>query len=107
MAVADVTDATFETEVIKNSLPTLVDFWAPWCGPCRMVSPVVAELSEDYVGKINFMKMNTDENPQVPSRFGIRAIPTLMIFKDGQLKGSIVGFRPKSDLKKRIDDVLA
>ncbi len=102
----EVTDATFDADVLKNDLPTLVDFWAPWCGPCRMVAPIVEELSEEYSGRVSFYKMNTDENPQVPTKFGIRSIPSLLIFQGGELKGQIVGFRPKSDLKKRIDEVL-
>ena len=105
--VREVSDATFESDVIKAELPTLVDFWAPWCGPCRMVAPVVAELSEEYAGKVNFVKMNTDENPTVPTKYGIRSIPSLLVFKGGELKGTIVGFRPKSDLKKRLDEALA
>src|SRR5512143_3035510 len=105
--VREVTDATFDSDVIKSDLPTLVDFWAPWCGPCRMVKPIVEELSEEYSGKVNFFKMNTDENPQVSSKHGIRSIPSLLIFKNGELAGTIVGFRPKGDLKKRIDEVLA
>jgi len=104
--VRELTDATFESDVVKGDLPTLVDFWAPWCGPCRMVAPIVSELSEEYSGRVSFFKMNTDENPQVPSKFGIRSIPTLLIFKGGELKGTIVGYRPKSDLKKRIDEAL-
>jgi thioredoxin 1 len=104
--VREVTDATWDSDVLKSDLPVLVDFWAPWCGPCRMVAPVVQELSEEYAGKVNFMKMNTDENPMVPSKFGIRSIPSLLIFRGGELKGTVVGFRPKSDLKKRIDEAL-
>ncbi len=103
----EVTDTTFETEVLKNDLPVLVDFWAPWCGPCRMVAPIVEELSEEYSGKVEFRKMNTDENVQTPTKYQIRSIPALLIFKQGELAGTIVGFRPKSDLKKRLDEVLA
>ncbi|MBN9492379.1 thioredoxin [bacterium] len=105
--VPEVTDATFEGDVIKNELPTLVDFWAPWCGPCRMVAPIVGELSEEFAGKVNFVKMNTDENPQVPTKFGIRSIPSLLIFKNGELKDTVVGYRPKNDIKKRIEEALA
>ena len=104
--VREVTDVTWDSDVLKSDLPVLFDFWAPWCGPCRMVAPIVQELSEEYAGKVNFMKMNTDENPMVPSKFGIRSIPSLLIFKGGELKGTVVGFRPKSDLKKRIDEAL-
>jgi thioredoxin 1 len=102
----DVTDQTFETEVIKADVPVLVDFWAPWCGPCRMVAPIVEELAGEYEGKVNFYKLNTDENPAVSSRYGIRSIPTLLVFKGGEPVGQIVGFRPKSDLKKRLDAAL-
>ena len=104
--VKEITDANFDADAINSELPVLVDFWAPWCGPCRMVAPVVGELSEEYAGKMNFFKMNTDENPQVPTKFGIRSIPTLLVFKGGELKGTIVGYRPKNDLKKRIDEAL-
>jgi thioredoxin 1 len=104
--VREISDTNFESDALKSDLPVLVDFWAPWCGPCRMVAPVVQELSEEYSGKMNFFKMNTDENPQVPTKFGIRSIPTLLIFKGGELKGTIVGYRPKSDLKKRIEEAL-
>ena len=104
--VRETTDATFEADVLKSELPTLVDFWAPWCGPCRMVAPIVGELSEEFAGKVNFVKMNTDENPAVPGKFGIRSIPSLLIFQGGELKGTIVGFRPKSDIKKRLEEAL-
>ena len=102
----DVTDTTFEQEVIKADRPVLVDFWAPWCGPCRMVAPIVEELANEYEGKVEFYKLNTDENPAVSARYGIRSIPTLLVFKDGEPVQQIVGFRPKGDLKKRLDAAL-
>ncbi len=106
--IRELTDAEFESDVLKSELPVLIDFWAPWCGPCRMVAPVVAELSEEYAGKVQFFKMNTDENVQVPTKYGIRSIPTLLLFKNGEPTPAetIVGFRPKGDLKKRIDAAL-
>ncbi len=104
---AEVTDNEFENEVLKSDLPVLVDFWAPWCGPCRMVAPIVEELSHEYDGKVRFFKLNTDDNIQTAARYGIRSIPTLMIFKDGQPVDQVIGFRPKSDLKRSIDKVLA
>ncbi len=103
----EVTDNEFENEVLKSDLPVLVDFWAPWCGPCRMVAPIVEELSQEYDGKVRFFKLNTDDNIQTAARYGIRSIPTLMIFKDGQPVDQVIGFRPKSDLKRSIDKVLA
>ena len=102
----EVTDDSFQQDVLESENPVLVDFWAPWCGPCRMVAPIVEELADEYDGKVNFFKLNTDENPQIASQFGIRSIPTLLVFKGGQAVGQIVGFRPKGDLKKRLDEVL-
>ena len=102
----DVTDTNFDTEVIQAEKPVLVDFWAPWCGPCRMVAPVVEELAEEYDGKVEFVKLNTDDNPKIAAKYGIRSIPTLLVFKGGETVGQIVGFRPKSDLKKRLDAVV-
>jgi thioredoxin 1 len=103
----EVTDATFEQEVLKAPRPVLVDFWAPWCGPCRMVAPIVEELAEEYDGKVNFVKLNTDDNLVTASRYSIRSIPTLLVFKGGQPVGQIIGFRPKSDLRRRLDAVIA
>jgi thioredoxin 1 len=102
----EVTDANFDSEVIKSDKPVLVDFWAPWCGPCRMVAPIVDELSDEYDGKVKFVKLNTDDNAKTASAYGIRSIPTLLVFKGGEVAGQIVGFRPKSDLKQRLDAVV-
>ncbi len=103
----DVSDSDFEQEVLKSTKPVLVDFWAPWCGPCRMVSPIVEELATEYDGKVEFVKVNTDDNPNTSVKYGIRSIPTLLVFKDGEAVGQIVGFRPKSDLKERLDAVIS
>ena len=102
----DTSDDTFASDVLESDTPVLVDFWAPWCGPCKMVAPVVEELSDDYDGQVKFVKLNTDENPQVAGKYGIRSIPTLLIFKGGENVGQVVGFRPKSELAKHIDAVL-
>ncbi|HEY9697216.1 MAG TPA: thioredoxin [Trichocoleus sp.] len=106
MSAAAVTDATFEQEVIESEVPVLVDFWAPWCGPCRMVAPVVDEISEQYVGQVKVVKVNTDENPSVASKYGIRSIPTLMIFKGGQRVDMVVGAVPKTTLATTLEKYL-
>ncbi|MEH2292414.1 thioredoxin [Nostoc sp.] len=103
---AQVTDSSFKQEVLDSDVPVLVDFWAPWCGPCRMVAPVVEEISEQYEGQIKVVKVNTDENPQVASQYGIRSIPTLMIFKGGQKVDMVVGAVPKTTLATTLEKYL-
>lgn len=104
--VTNLTDRNFEEEVLKSSQPVLVDFWAPWCGPCLIVSPVIEELAKEYQGKIKVGKLNVDENPQVASKYGIMSIPTIMIFKDGEIVRGMVGAAPKEFFKEKIDEVL-
>ncbi len=94
-----VTDDTFEEEIVKSDLPAVVDFWAAWCGPCRMVGPVVEELAKEYEGRIKVAKMDVDQNRQTPAKFGIRNIPTLIFFKDGEVANTIIGAQPKSALE--------
>lgn len=105
-ATATVTDGSFKEEVLDSDVPVLVDFWAPWCGPCRMVAPVVEEIAEQYDGQIKVVKLNTDENPQVASQYGIRSIPTLMIFKGGQRVDMVVGAVPKTTLANTLEKYL-
>lgn len=96
------TDANFETEVLKSDLPVLVDFWAPWCGPCRMVAPIVEEIADEYVGRLKVVKVNTDENQQIAYKYGIMSIPTLGIFDKGEVVDGIVGAVPKQMLIEKI-----
>ncbi|MFN6396088.1 MAG: thioredoxin [Aphanizomenon sp.] len=105
-AAAPVTDSTFKAEVLDSDVPVLVDFWAPWCGPCRMVGPVVDEIADQYGEKLKVVKVNTDENPQIASQYGIRSIPTLMIFKDGQKVDMVVGAVPKTTLSTTVEKYL-
>ena len=96
--VGEVTDANFEEQVLKANLPVLVDFWAPWCGPCRAVAPVVEEIANEYTGKLKVLKLNTDENPKIAQSYRISGIPSLMVFKNGQPVEQVVGAVPKSTL---------
>jgi len=97
------TDDTFEDEVLKSSAPVLVDYWAEWCGPCKMIAPILDEIANEYTGKIKVAKLNIDDNPQTPPKYGIRGIPTLMLFKDGNVEATKVGALSKSQLTAFID----
>ncbi len=98
----DVTKATFEQEVLQSSVPVLVDFWAPWCGPCRMLSPTLEELGKELAGSASVVKVNVDEEPELAAKYGIMSIPTVIVFKAGQVAGKTIGFRPKEDFKKMV-----
>jgi len=102
-ATASVTDSSFQVDVLNSDVPVLVDFWAPWCGPCRMVAPVVEEIAQQYGEQLKVVKLNTDENPLTASKYGIRSIPTLMIFKGGEKVDMVVGAVPKSTLATTLD----
>jgi len=101
--IIHLSDATFETEVLQSTVPVLVDYWAEWCGPCKMIAPILDEISKDYNGKLKIAKLNIDENAQTPAKFGIRGIPTLMIFKNGNVEATKVGALSKSQLTTFID----
>ncbi len=103
----DVNENDFDTTVLKSVKPTLVDFWAPWCAPCRVVAPVMEALAEEYDNKVEFAKVNVDTEPRLATRYGIRSIPTLLIFKDGVPVKQLIGAQPRDELKKSIDATLA
>jgi thioredoxin 1 len=102
----EVNDSDFDQMVLKSDMPVLVDFWATWCAPCRMVAPVVEELAKEYEGKVTFAKVDVDHNAKTAGRYGIRSIPSLILFKKGEPISNIVGFRPKAELKKSLDAAL-
>src|SRR5262249_45282564 len=104
--VQQVGDDSFEREVLQSPVPVLIDFWAPWCAPCRAIAPVVEEIAGDYAGKLKVVKMNVDDNPGTPARYGVRGIPNLILFHGGQVKEQIVGAVPKAQLVKAIGKVV-
>lgn len=104
--IKEINDNTFDQEVLQSDQPVLVDFWAPWCGPCKAIAPVLEEISRDYEGKVKIVKCNVDDNPATPSNYGIRAIPTLILFKDGQKMEQIVGMVQKAKLEDAINKSL-
>ncbi|KFK38878.1 hypothetical protein AALP_AA3G172700 [Arabis alpina] len=101
--VPNLSDSEWQTQVLESDVPVMVEFWAPWCGPCRMIHPIVDQLAKDFTGKFKFYKINTDESPNTANRYGIRSVPTVMIFKDGEKKDSIIGAVPRETLEKTIE----
>lgn len=104
--IVHVTDDSFESEVLQASVPVLIDYWADWCGPCKMIAPILDEIADEYAGRVKIAKLNIDENPNTPPRYGIRGIPTLMLFKDGEVEATKVGAVSKSQLTAFIDSNL-
>jgi thioredoxin 1 len=105
--ILHITDSNFDQEVMKSSTPVLVDFWAPWCGPCKAIAPILEQLAGEYAGRLKVVKVNVDDNPQAPQRFGVRGIPNLLIVKDGAVKDQIIGAVPKAQLVKAVDTAIA
>ena len=105
--IVHVTDASFDQEVLKSPTPVLIDFWAPWCAPCRAIAPIIDDLAGEYSGRLKVVKMNVDDNPQTPGRYGVRGIPNLLIIKGGQVKEQIIGAVPKGTLVKAVDNAIS
>ena len=105
--VLHVSDSNFEAEVLKSDKPVLVDFWAPWCGPCRAIAPIVDQIADEYAGRLKVVKMNVDDNPMTPARYGVRGIPNLLVIRGGQVKEQIVGAVPKVHLVRALEGALA
>ena len=103
--ILEIGDSNFESEVLKSNKPVLVDFWAPWCGPCRAIAPIVEELAKDFGDKVKFTKCNVDENPTIPTKYGIKSIPTLIFFKNGEIQDKVIGIVAKSRLEEMISQV--
>ena len=101
--VVEVTDSLFESSILKSDIPVLVDFWASWCAPCKAIAPIVEEIASDYSGKVKVVKMNVDENPATPGKYGVRGIPTLILFKNGQVVDQVVGAVPKNQIKALVE----
>lgn len=106
MPLIHLNEDNFQKEIIESKIPVLVDFWASWCGPCKMISPIIDEISKEYAGKLKVSKVNVDDNPQIASKFGIMSIPTILFFKDGQVVDQITGAVSKKVLKNKIDEIL-
>ena len=103
MALTEITDDNFETEVLNSDLPVLIDFWAVWCGPCKMIAPIVEEMAAEYDGKAKIGKLDVDSNQQTAIKYGVRSIPTLLLFKDGELKDTIIGAVPKTNIVEKLN----
>ncbi len=106
MAANTFTDQNFKTEVLDSQVPVLVDFWAEWCGPCKMLGPIVEKIAKDYSGKLKVGKLNVDDNSETPQQYDVQGIPTIIVFKDGKLANRIVGYQPEDKLKSAIDSIL-
>jgi thioredoxin 1 len=104
--ILDVSDATFEQQIMKSDLPVLVDFWAEWCAPCRQLAPVIKQIAEEYGSRLRVAKVDTDANPRTASRLGIQALPTLLVIKGGEVKAQLVGYQPKLRIAQKLDEIL-